>query len=224
MFNCYSDRLLGDYGVVSPDYSDIGIKLGVKKIYKETLVASYGYGIDLRNFKDQTIVLKDGSFSADKRKDIVHTFNIGVEYQLPRIGLGLENGTKFFSSNQNSFDAGAAKFIDGFYSYFLTEFTPSLSLYLGKKEKLSMFKFWWSIGWRRYGKRLAQDADGNYLSDKTTQMDNVFGISFSYPVVSKLNVLAKLNRHTAISNMKYEASYRYNYTVTNYFAGVNWQY
>lgn len=206
------------------DYSNIGFAIGAEKEYSENLKASYSYRLDLKNYKDQTIVEDDGSFSSDKRSDTVNTLRAGVKYRVKRISLNLSNTTKIYSSNQNSFDANAAKYIDDFYSYLSTEFTPGIVFYLGNINSPSRLSLWWAMEFRGYTGRLAQNAEGDYKDDEVDQSDNGFGMSYSYPLMKDFYVTAYANMRTVASNMKYEANYKYNYTVSNYFMGVNWRY
>jgi hypothetical protein len=206
------------------DYTNAAVSVSINKQHTPDLRGFYSYRCDLRDYKDQTIVQSDGSFKADKRQDLINTLSLGIEYKFNRTGIMLKNDTRFFDSNQNSFDANATKYIKDFYSYYSTEFTPTLNLYLGKAENLSRLKLWWAIELKKYIGRLAQDTDADYTTDKVSQSDNGFGLSYNYPLFKDLNLLFSLNRRTVSSNMKYEGKYKYNYTVTNYYTGLNWQF
>jgi len=206
------------------DYNNLAFSVEAQKKFSASLTGSAGYRIDLRNYADQSIVQKDGSFSSGLRKDTVHTIDLGIEYKYKRSVLGLSNETGIFSSNQNSYDADAAKFTENYYSYYYTDIMPSYSLYIGAGENLSRLKFWWDLELRKYNDRLAQDDDADYLSDKVVQSDNSFGMSYSYPVADNMLATLQMNRRIASSNMKYEGNYKYNYTVLNYYIGLNWQY
>ncbi len=206
------------------NYSNIALTLKARKDYTAYINVYYSCRFDLRNYKDQTLVRSDGSFSSDKRIDIINTLIAGLEYKFKRTAIELGNETRFFNSNQNSFDANVAKFIKNFYSYYSTEFSPGVSLYLGTGSSLSRLKLWWKIELKHYISRLSQDTNANYLTEKVGQTDNGFGISYRYPVMENFFVTAEFNRRTVSSNMKYEANYKYNYTVSNYFLGINWQY
>ncbi len=206
------------------DYSDIKIGINAAKKYSDNFSANYGYSIDLRNYNDQTIVDSDGSFASDERKDIINTINAGLEYAYRRAVVGFDCKTAILSSNQDSYDADATKYVDDYYSYIKGIFTPSVSLYVGKGEQLSRFKMWWDIDLTKYSGRLARAADGDYTADKVKKSDNSFGLSYNYPIFDDLSAILYFSRRTADSNMKYEGNYKYNYTATNYYAGLNWQY
>ncbi len=206
------------------NYSNIMVRLKGAKNYTGNLSAAYSYGVDLRNYDDQTIVQKAGSFSETLRSDLVHTFTAGLDYRYKKAVLGLENKTTFLSSNQNSYDSRTPKYIDNFYSYSATSFIPSLTLYLGDENKISSFNINWYISLRKYNDRLAREEDGDYTEDNIKQLYNNFGLSYRYPVSNNIYAFARLNRQVVSSNMDYEAAYKYNYTATNYSLGVNWQY
>ncbi|MFC2061635.1 hypothetical protein ACFLUV_03910 [Elusimicrobiota bacterium] len=164
------------------DYQNTAITLEVSKNYTDKFNAFYSYRLDTRPYKDQTIVQNDGSFSAEKRKDTINTLALGVAYRVSRVKVGLENEVHMNRSNQNSYDANATKFNKDFYSYNSVEFSPLLTFYLGSGERLSRLGFWWSIEFKRYNERLAQDVSASYTSDKVRQTDNGFGLSYSYPL------------------------------------------
>ncbi|MGM0441817.1 MAG: hypothetical protein ACQEQC_05315 [Elusimicrobiota bacterium] len=206
------------------DYSDVMVKLKGEKDYTANMSASYSYSLDLINYSDQTIVKEDGSFSPDLRKDIINTFRAGLDYNYRRAVIGLENETTFLNSNQNSYDSQATKYIENFYSYADTSFTPSLTLYLGDKDNLSLFNIMWNINWRKYSGRLVREDDASYTDSNVKQLYNNFGLSYRYPVAENLQLFARINRQVVSSNMDYEANYKYNYTATNYNVGLNWQY
>lgn len=206
------------------DYKNISIGLKASKAYSKRTNVFYSYNLDLRSYGDQTIVDDDGSFLSDKRKDTIHTLSAGIGYIVKRTELSLSNDTVINRSNQNSFDANTAKFIDNYYAYWATEFMPSVSFYFGNGELLSRLRFWWSIEHRKYNGRLAQDNKANYLDDKVWQRDNSFGISYIYPLTKNISISLQTNIRTSSSNMKYESNYKYNYNVTNYLLGFNQQF
>jgi hypothetical protein len=206
------------------DYSDTFVALKVNRGFTDHMNASVALRSGLRSYWDQTIVDKDGSFSDELRKDSMHYLDAGIEYAIKKSVLQLNSGLEFLFSNQNSYDAGSTEYIDNYYSYYDFNITPAILFYLGKSEKPSRMKFWWNLDYKKYFDRLAQDVDGNYLNDKTGQVYNTFGFYYSRPITENLSASISLNRRTSASNMKYESNYRYNYTVTNYFAGLNWRY
>ncbi|MDA3792357.1 MAG: hypothetical protein PF545_01700 [Elusimicrobia bacterium] len=206
------------------DYSDIKAGIDASKKHTDVLSAAYGYSIDLRNYADQTVVESNGSFSSGKRKDTINSINAGLDYAYRRAVIGLKSEMSILSSNQNSYDADATKFIDNYYSYIKGAVTPSFALYLGKGERLSRFRMWWDIDLTGYAGRLAREEEGGYVTDKVKQLDNSFGISYRYPVFDSFYAHMQFSRRAASSNMKYEGNYKYNYTATNYYAGLNWQY
>ncbi|MBN2406825.1 MAG: hypothetical protein JXJ19_03910 [Elusimicrobia bacterium] len=205
------------------DYSNLAVTFEASRDYTGSFSAFYYYQIDLRDYKDQTVVDDDGSFLKEKRADIVNSLSAGLNYRMNSMALRLENETRCSKSNQNSYDASSTRFNKDFYSYYSSEFTPSVIFYLGSARP-SKLRFWWDIEFKKYLERLAQDEEADYLDDKVSQTDNGFGVSYQYPVYRNLSVTAQLNRRTMSSNMKYEANYKYNYTVSNYYLGLNWRF
>ncbi|MFC2061780.1 hypothetical protein ACFLUV_04640, partial [Elusimicrobiota bacterium] len=206
------------------NYSNKAVSVKIKRSYSKYLNSILSYQLDLRDYADQTIVRDDGSFSSNKRRDTENTLFFGIRFGEKMIMISLDNEFNYYDSNQNSFDANATKFIKNFYSYYAIEFMPAISLYVGSGENHGNFKIWLDIEFRNYLGRLAQNKNADYLNDRIDQIDNGFGISYSFPVANSLFITAQLNRRTASSNMKYEGNYKYNYTVSNYLLGLNWQY
>ncbi len=206
------------------DYSNISVSLAASKRYSANFNAYYGYRLDLRGYKDQTLVQSDGSFAAGKRKDSVNTVYTGLGYKIKRTAVELEHETCLNKSNQNSYDANATKYNEDFYSYYSMEFTPAVAFYLGSNKRLSRLKFWWAIKLKRYAKRQAQDKNADYQDDKVHQTDNGFGVSYRYPIIKGMYAVLNANRRIMSSNMKYEGNYKYNYILSNYYFGLTWQF
>ncbi len=184
------------------------------------------YNIVMKNFVDQHIVEETGKFKSDLRNDNSHLIGFSLFCNFERAMLSLSESVKLYNSNQNSYDTAFTKFTPDFYNYIENSFSPSVVFYIGQQPymKLNLFL---DISYRKYLERLAQNSSGNYTSDKIWQTTNTAGINFSYPLANILKGLsAKLstNYSSVSSNMKYEKFYRYNYTVFNYFLGVEWEY
>ena len=210
-------------GVKVLDYRGLAFSARAETGYGRTCIR-FGYRFELRSFPDQTVVRSDGSFSPEKRGDTVNSFTASALHRAGRAELGLENSLTLFSSNQNSFDAGSAKFMEDFYSYTLIQLAPSAAFYIGNPENPSRLAIRWDIGWRLYSGRPARDARAEYLDEKVRQSEKGLGLSYMHPVTASISLILRAGKNTVSSNMKYEADYRYNYTTMNYFAGMNLRY
>ncbi|MFH0947713.1 MAG: hypothetical protein V1833_01765 [Elusimicrobiota bacterium] len=189
--------------------------------FNETTTGKISYDMAYKNFKDQTIVKNDGSFSSKKRNDLVHICTFGVVKNLPKITAALYNSFQYYDSNQNSYDANRTQYNSNYYDFIQDNVTPSLTFLLKKNAKLN---FWWDIAYRKYIKRPAQDEEGNYKTSEISQTTNTTGLSLIIPVYKSVSMKMAANYRDATSNNRYEANYRYNYNTSNYFVGLNWGY
>lgn len=203
------------------DYSTHELFVETLHSFNETTTGKISYDIAYKNFKDQTIVKSDGSFSSDKRNDLVHLLTFGVAKNLPKIAVALYNSVQYYGSNQNSYDANRTIYNANYYDFIQDNVTPSITVMLKKDIKLSL---WWDIAYRKYIERPVQDEDGNYKTSEITQTTNTTGITLIIPVYKSLSVKTAGSYRDSSSNNRYEANYRYNYNTSNYFTGLNWEY
>jgi hypothetical protein len=77
---------------------------------------------------------------------------------------------------------------------------------------------------RSYADRPAQNADGSYKSKTISSNTNTFRLSVGYPIVKGLSAQIQYAMQHATSNMDYETVYRYNYSSTNIFGGLSYQF
>ncbi len=139
------------------DFRGAAIGAALISEYGRTML-NYGWRIDLRNYPDQYLVKSDGSFSSSKRKDTVNTVTFSINRPVKRTMLGADTELMFFSSNQNSFDAPATKFLEDFHSYTSWRFSPVAVIYLGRRfSQLSLRGF---VGATYYSSRLARNKKG----------------------------------------------------------------
>lgn len=188
--------------------------------FNDTTVGKISYDIAYKNFKDQTLVQSDGSFSSKKRNDLVHLLTFGVAKNLPKIAAALYNSVQYYDSNQNSYDANRTQYNSNYYDFIQNNVTPSLTFNLKNNAKLNL---WWDIAYRKYINRPSQDEEGNYKTSEISQVTNTIGLSLTIPVYKSLSLKTAGNYRDSSSNNRYEANYRYNYNTSNYFVGLNWE-
>jgi hypothetical protein len=195
--------------------------------FSDTLTGKALYDIALKNFGDQKIVNKDGTFATDLRNDTVHFLTFGITGRTERTIISLTDSVQLNASNQNSYDASLTQFIPNFYNFFQNGITPSLTFNLGETEPYSTISLYWDVALRQYSDRFVQAADGTYnTSEKINQVTSTQGLVLSLPLsgISKgLSFRVSGNYRSASSNMKYEKFYLYNYSVTTYFTGITWE-
>lgn len=203
------------------DYSTHELFVEGMHSFNDTTAGKISYDVSYKNFKDQTLVKSDGSFSADKRNDLVHLLTFGVAKNLPKVTASLYNSVQYYDSNQNSYDANRTQYNSGYYDFIQDNVMPSLTFLLKNNAKLNL---WWDLAYRKYVNRPAQDEEGNYKTSEISQVTNTTGLSLIIPVYKSVSVKTAANYRDAASNNRYEANYRYNYNTSNYFAGLNWEY
>lgn len=211
--------------VLDNNSSDIGLEFGYKfSSFAETKMF---YTYSLKNFVDQKIVNETGKFTSDLRTDVLHLLNLNFNFKLVNTIISLTDTVQYYSSNQNSYDAGRTQYIPKFYNFYQNTVSPMVQLFLGPVEPKTKFGICYELSFRQYLERLSQDSEGNYLNEKVYQNTNTVGITVSYPLnnlLSGLFIKFNANYCTVSSNMKYEKYYKYNYYVTNYFLGFVWEY
>ena len=203
------------------DYSTHELFVEGLRSFNDTTVGKISYDIAYKNFKDQTLVKSDGSFSSKKRNDLVHLLTLGVAKNLKNFTAALYNTVQYYDSNQNSYDANRTQYNQNYYDFIQDNVTPSLTFLLKNNAKLNL---WWDIAYRKYINRPSQDEEGNYKTSEISQVTNTTGLSLIIPVYKSVSLKTAANYRDATSNNRYEANYRYNYNTSNYFVGMNWEY
>jgi hypothetical protein len=200
--------------------------LAVSASYSGKLAGESGYKVFVdvitKNFNDQSVVIVDGSFSPAIRRDLSAALGARLSAVFPRARAVLSDTIENYSSNQNSFDAGAAKFLSGHYNYIGNTFSPSISFSLGEFEPFSMLSIFAEFAGRYYSSRPAQSATGVYTSDKMYQATQTAGLSFTHPIYKGFSARMTSSYRTSYSNNLFEGNYKYNYDVFSYFMGINW--
>jgi len=204
---------------------DIGLELTQK--ISSTLNLKTFYNLGIKNFVDQKIISETGKFTSDLRKDAVHLLTLDLRLNTLNTTVSLSDNVQYYTSNQNSYDAGRTQYIPKFYDFIQNSISPSLVVFIGEIEPRPKFMLYYELSFRKYIERLAQDSSGNYTNDKIYQNINTLGLTISYPLnnlFSKLSIKFNTNYRVVSSNMKYEKYYKYNYYVLNYFLGIVLEY
>jgi len=195
-------------------YSRILKKLGKKNIL------SINATFTMKDFPEQNIVLEDGSFSLDKRKDRATYINAVFSKSLSGIlSLGISASGIINRSSQDHYDAVEYQFVDRYYDYNSYTFGPVFSV--GKKLR---FDINYQYGIKKYKGRLAQDKDGNYTDDKVKNTSSYASLTVTYPLRKNLKLRILGNYYSQSSNQDYEAIYEYDYNTSSFEAGVVYEF
>jgi len=202
------------------DFSGIMLYARILKRLGEKSILSMNATFTMKDFPEQNIILKDASFSLDKRKDRTTYINTVFSKSLSSIfSLGISASGIINRSNQNHYDAAEYKFVERFYDYNSYSCGPVFSV--GKKIR---FDINYQYGIKNYKGRLAQDKDGNYTDDKVKNTSNYASLTITYPVRKNLKLKISGNYYSQSSNQDYEAVYEYNYNTSSFEAGVVYEF
>jgi hypothetical protein len=201
--------------------------------YEDPKVVLQGsYSFLYKDFLDQRIVEATGQFANVGRRDLQQAVGGSVARPIPvrvfggdgRLDLSMGLNFSYNRSNQNSFDATFAKFIDDAYSYWTVGAGPGASLSWGDKKAPTWTSA--SLRWTRqtYLGRLVQDEVGVYGSAKQHHDRYAFALAYGYPIAPKLTLTFRTNILWAASNNKYQKNYSYAYRAMNYLIGVAYEY
>lgn len=193
---------------------------------KVVVQASYSFLVQM--FDDQPVINKQGQPGSDDRSDMIHSLGMSVAYpkQLgayrvhSRMGLGFSMD----GSNQNTFDATRAQYVDNSYSYTNFSAGPSVAVGWGPEKRTSWVNASFSYNKTQYAGRLAQDGAGTYLGEKQWSDRYLMTLGYSHPMAPNLSLKMQTNFLWATSNMAYERSYRYTYRTANYLMGFVYDY
>ncbi len=201
--------------------------------YNDPKVAlSANYNVNFQRFIDQNLVNRAGQFQSSRRQDI--TQNLGLSVVRPmnvsifggpyRLSNRFGVGASYNGSNQNSFDAGRAKFIPDAYSYASYYVGPSWNLGWGPERMPAWVSLGFTYSRIQYLGRLAQDGGGIYLTDKQSTDRYHLSLGYGYPIAPNFSLKASANFLWAASNQKFETTYKYTYSTANYLLGFSYDY
>lgn len=181
-----------------------------------------------KNYPDQTVVTESGDFSASKRKDsfLAADINAGYPYKLkegllimPVVSLQFVTN----DSNQGHYDARKTKYIPDYYDYGTTGFGLGADFLLGREKPVALSLSFISAR-QAYKDRLSQDIDGNYLAEKIYSDESVITLTFAQQIAGGFKLRFITSFVDSKSNMKYEKTYTYNYTTSNYLMGFSYEF
>jgi hypothetical protein len=182
-----------------------------------------------RDFTDQNIVKKDGTYEGSTRKDSFLYVSGGYSRQLPGFSLfglgveslaGLDLSYGSLDSDQNNYDASRTKFNENYYDYGELSVGPRVAMRFREKLTLGLG---YTFAKRDYADRPVQNADGTYTTDTISNDVTTFRWSLGYPLLKGLGLKAQGAFQNSDSNMEYETVYRYDYSSSHYFLGLTYQ-
>jgi hypothetical protein len=211
------------------DFRAFDVSLGVDRALGEkSLLSGYLLGSS-RDFDDQRIVKRDGTYSSAIRQDTLVFLSLGYRRSLPAFSLlrlnveslaGLDLSYARLDSDQNNYDASRTKFNENYYDYGEIGIGPRINFRFREKLGLGMA---YMFSRRDYADRPVQNTDGTYTSETISNDVTTFRWSLSYPIVKGLAAQAQGAFQNSDSNMNYETVYRYNYSSSHYFFGLTYQ-
>lgn len=211
------------------DFGTIEAYTNLDFMLTETMMTKLSYNFAYQNYVEQKIVIDAAQNYGDKRRDISNMINLLVNYGIPlnenKLLFGLNLREYLYGSNQNYCKAIPNVYISDYYSFNEIKVSPSISFGWTTLNNL-VISLSYEFGLRQYFGRLAQDKDANYLTDKTNILTNYVGLSVTYPIlpVQKISLGTSINYLSSASNMKYEGTFKYDYSTFNCLLGVNWEY
>jgi hypothetical protein len=187
-------------------------------------VSAYG---NARSFDDQAIVSASGELTPRDRSDQFISADTSLARPLimtQNLRMVGELGFAYsrLTSNQNHYDARKTVFLEDYYNYSQTGIRSRLSAALGEKPWLVSLGA--TLNRRNYGDRPIQDANGDYLTEKTRITDITTSLGVTYPLTQTFKARIVGTLGWSDSNMKYEKVFAYNYKIANYMFGFSYEY
>ena len=197
--------------------------------WEKTTVNVTGTG-SYREFLDQKIVTRAGTYSEANRKVLFAAFSAGVERLLPGLGSGWYSfepsggftvGWDQLGSNQDHYDAPRLRYDADFYDYKEVQVGLFLKALIGGKLTVSGQ---YDYTRRFYKTRAARNTEGVEMADRAFNNTHVFTYEFSRPIARGFSIKARGGYRVESSNDKYERTYRSNFHAAHYFLGAGWAY
>lgn len=191
-----------------------------------------GYSLLYQRYGQQNLVDARGQLDHPVRQDFLQTLSGAATY--PRVFQAFERDWRvdsrfgvsaaFNSSNQNSFDAGQAQYIDNSYSYLDFGAGPSFTLKWGQRSKPTWVSAGFQFERQQYLGRLAQDSGGLYTGMHEHEDRYTLTLAYGYPISQGFQLKAQSNFFWSRSNMTFEQTYPYNYRTENFLLGFTYEY
>lgn len=224
----YASLASSNYGTeVTPgsnilDFTGLTVYLrGLRKLGPDSIL-DVNMSYLIKDFPDQNLILKSGSYSSSKRRDNAITFNgvysrfFGMEHNL---SAGLSVKVLVNRSNQDHYDASETKFVGDYYDYDSYSLGPVVSF--GIKTLINIS---YRFGIKSYSGRFVQQSDGTYTSAKVENITNLLSIGISRKLKENIKLKISGNYFTQQSNQKYESVYKYEYDTYNLEAGIVYEF
>jgi hypothetical protein len=181
-----------------------------------------------RPFRQQAVVQETGLFTGGKRMDYYVFASLAPRVMLrerqfiwswePSVQLNLSGASLF--SNQNNYAADVNVYNPNYYDY--REYTwgrTSTSAWRAGRRRVSA---WVGRGGDTLD-RPVQAVDGTFTETAIWSETLRTRLSVGYPLGRGFSVSLQGAYEDAKSNMRYESTYRYNYSSSNYFLGLNYE-
>ncbi|OGS10032.1 MAG: hypothetical protein A2386_08615 [Elusimicrobia bacterium RIFOXYB1_FULL_48_9] len=186
-----------------------------------------GYTQTGKSYADQPLVLADSSLSTVKREDSYSNIFVGLSYPIKaadfmKILVSFDGALVSNDSNQGHYDASKLKFTPDYYDYSYRSLNPALNFALGSLPWVLGVNY--GMNRQEYKERLVQDVDGNYEAGKIYVDETVYGLNIIYPLTREFKLRLVSTYIQSKSNMKYEKTYSYNYTTSNYLMGFSYEF
>lgn len=188
---------------------------------------SLSLNLTRRDYDEQHVVLASGQLSPELRRDTIRSGTVRLWHGrtfTPKIAgvVSVAMTISRYDSKQNHYDAELNKFNYDFYSYDERSYAPRLGLLLG--ERKGEFSITYLLTRRQYTGRPAQNAAGTYLGQAVRLDQNSFVFDLSVPLSGGFRAVAQSVLTKASSNMAYEKTFRYNYTISNHLIGAGYSF
>ncbi len=189
--------------------------------------AKLSVNLTQRWYPQQHLVVDSGDLTADKRADeivsAIGTLFYGRQLA-PRAAalLSFQLGETRYRSNQNHYDPELNVFTPNYYSYDERTLMPKLTAILGRAKV--EYSISYLLQQRDYLGRQAQDAAGTYIGQAVSMSQETFLFDLAIPITGGLRLIAHAALANSSSNMKFENTFKYNYTISNHLIGLSYSY
>ncbi len=206
------------------------IQLGANGSWKDMVKVSIDY--TMQNYFKQKVVAAtvqpDGSFyTGTLQQDKIFTLRLSGGYSWkiltfsPEFTLGSRASNQNYQHFDNITSTTPVAFFSNYYSYSQFSIAFPISLQLGKKWE---FFTGWEQETKSYADRPARDADGNFLSDKQSNVSQYTSLGFNYHPNDVTTTTFYYISQNSSSNMKFEKYFPYNFTASSFGIRFSYQY
>ncbi|MBI5243126.1 MAG: hypothetical protein HY922_05490 [Elusimicrobia bacterium] len=180
-------------------------------------------------YPNQPVVAPSGQLMGEKRTDYQTAFDASLKVPFAagpdiRIAACADASVSNLISNQNSYDARAARWLDRFYNHTQVGAGAGLQFLFGD-ERLPIE---WSLGasWSRrsYPHRPIQDESGLYQDESLRQRSWLFSTTLKYPMAPRFALMFNFQHGQTASNQGCRLFYSAGYRATNYLFGFTYDY